>query len=76
MHVVKTCGNGPSADKSTFSGFRSQCTMCCEWRCFSAIRIYNHIASTWSLTQALLVLQTYSYYMPNYSTVKQILGLV
>jgi len=35
-----TCGKGVSDERSTFSGLRSQWTMCREWRYLSANRIY------------------------------------
>jgi len=45
MYKCTTCGKGASAERRTFSGFRSQWTICREWRCFSAIRICNYFIS-------------------------------
>lgn len=36
-----TCGNAVSDDKRTFSGFKSQCTICFECKCFKATSIWN-----------------------------------
>ena len=46
IHVIRTWGKAVSDDNRTFSGFRSQCTICLECKCFKATIIYNE--TTWT----------------------------
>ena len=73
-HKWSTCGNGVSADKRTFSGFRSQCTICREWRCFNAIRICKyftrHRRHHYKLQNATLCHKKH-----NYTLMLKLLGL-
>lgn len=40
-YIKITCGNAVSDDSSTFSGLRSQCTICLECKCFKATNIWK-----------------------------------